>query len=754
MQKNRQIKHIGDIENQEDNACDIEKVYGHKLKEIYRELIRFRLAIEQSIDGMAITDLELKLIYLNTAFARMYGYSPEEMINMNIIDLQHKEQIDEYRRGMEQIKTKGQWIGEANHIKKDETSFPVYISITLLKEKEGKPIGILVICRDITERKKMENEKEKLLNAVEITKEAVSIKSPDLVIIYANNAMHELFGYKKDELIGKHVSCVNAEVTSDITVRQIVDTIKKQGYWEGEILNKRKDGTKFITYATTTAIKDKNGKIISFISTQHDITKHKKAEEALKESEARFRMIADYTHGWEMFRNVNGKIIYISPAFERITGYKIRDYILGKITYRDLFHPDDLQKVKKCFSKAMRKKTINDAEFRIIKKGGALVYVSVSYQPVITQSRKFVGVRISIKDITERKQTEEEINQTLESTRIMLENMPCGVVVVGKDKKIRQINKVAQKMMGLDSPKGIIGKICHKKICPAEKDKCPVLDLGQSVDFSEKILFGQDNKEIPILKSVHTVTLGDEEVLLEAFVDITERKRAEGAIKEQQMIFKRFSREILSIREAEKKKISTNLHDEVGSIGISLSTHLSIIKERIKDKNLKAALKGIRQAKNVLEGSIASFKNIVANLRPPDLDIIGLPDALKAHFSKITKHVKVKIDFRTDKNIKIVNDDTAIALYRVAQEALSNIVKHAKAKNVKVRLYSQENNLKFNVCDDGKGFDMERSLQTSEVLKMGILGMRERVESLGGVFIIESAPKRGTKISITVPSIE
>ncbi|UCC96143.1 MAG: hypothetical protein JSW40_05195, partial [Candidatus Omnitrophota bacterium] len=96
------------------------------------------------------------------------------------------------------------------------------------------------------------------------------------------------------------------------------------------------------------------------------------------------------------------------------------------------------------------------------------------------------------------------------------------------------------------------------------------------------------------------------------FVDITERKRAEEAIKEQRAIFKRFSREILSIREKEKKKLSTNLHDEVGSIGVSLSTHLSIIKEKIKDNNLKVALKSIRQAKNVLEGSIASFKNIVA----------------------------------------------------------------------------------------------------------------------------------------------
>jgi len=136
--------------------------------------------------------------------------------------------------------------------------------------------------RDITERKKADEDRERLFKAAEIAKEAMSVQAPDLATIYANDAMDELFGYEKGELIGKHVSILNADATSEATTREIVGVIERDGYWEGEVHNKRKDGSEFTTYATLTAIKDKAGKIINFISTQHDITERKRMEDALK----------------------------------------------------------------------------------------------------------------------------------------------------------------------------------------------------------------------------------------------------------------------------------------------------------------------------------------------------------------------------------------------------------------------------------------------------------------------------------------
>ncbi|MEA2033095.1 MAG: PAS domain S-box protein [Euryarchaeota archaeon] len=132
---------------------------GHEITERKRaekEIRKLRSAVEQSIDGIAVGDLELNLTYMNNAFARMHGYSPEEMIGMKVVDLHTEEQIDENERCINQIKAQGSWMGEIRRIRKDGTHFPTYMYVTLLKCDVGKPTGVLAVVRDITEHKQAE----------------------------------------------------------------------------------------------------------------------------------------------------------------------------------------------------------------------------------------------------------------------------------------------------------------------------------------------------------------------------------------------------------------------------------------------------------------------------------------------------------------------------------------------------------------------------------------------------------------------
>jgi len=127
-------------------------------KKAEEEIRKLSTAVEQSIDGIAIGDLEPKLIYVNDAFARIHGYAPEDMVGMPITNLHSKEQMDEYKKNLNQLKTQGSWEGEIGHIRKDGTAFPTYASFTLLKNSEGKPTRTLAIARDITESKRREEE--------------------------------------------------------------------------------------------------------------------------------------------------------------------------------------------------------------------------------------------------------------------------------------------------------------------------------------------------------------------------------------------------------------------------------------------------------------------------------------------------------------------------------------------------------------------------------------------------------------------
>lgn len=143
-----------------------------ELKRAEEQIRKLSFAVEQSIDGIAIGDLEPKLVYVNDAFARMHGYTPEEMIGMTATKLHNKSQMPEHKRHIKQLKIQGFWEGEISRIRKDGTAFLTYTSVTLLKNGEGKPTGTLVVVRDITESKRREEElntyRENMVQAEEL----------------------------------------------------------------------------------------------------------------------------------------------------------------------------------------------------------------------------------------------------------------------------------------------------------------------------------------------------------------------------------------------------------------------------------------------------------------------------------------------------------------------------------------------------------------------------------------------------------
>ncbi|MBW2121415.1 MAG: PAS domain S-box protein [Deltaproteobacteria bacterium] len=127
-----------------------------QLRQLEEKLAELDSAFSQSIDGIAIGDLEPRLKYVNKAFASMHGYSPDEMLGMRVADLHNEEQKEEFERGIQKIKTRGSWSGEIGHITKDVMAFPTYMSVTLLKDCEGKAKGILAVARDIGEQRRLE----------------------------------------------------------------------------------------------------------------------------------------------------------------------------------------------------------------------------------------------------------------------------------------------------------------------------------------------------------------------------------------------------------------------------------------------------------------------------------------------------------------------------------------------------------------------------------------------------------------------
>ena len=211
-----------------------------------------------------------------------------------------------------------------------------------------------------------------------------------------------------------------------------------------------------------------------------------------------------------------------------------------------------------------------------------------------------------------------------------------------------------------------------------------------------------------------------------------------------------FSHQILQAQEEERKRISRELHDEIAQTLVGISVHLKAMTPEVTGKN-QAFLKTLIDAKRLVEKSVDVVHRFARDLRPTLLDDLGLIPALHAYMKEFTTRTKVRIHFTAFAGVEQLGSTRRTVLYRVTQSALTNIAQHAQATQVKVSIHRIEDTVRMEIQDDGKAFDVERVLFAKRYKRLGLLGMRERVEMVGGSFSVESTPGKGTIIRAQIP---
>lgn len=206
---------------------------------------------------------------------------------------------------------------------------------------------------------------------------------------------------------------------------------------------------------------------------------------------------------------------------------------------------------------------------------------------------------------------------------------------------------------------------------------------------------------------------------------------------------------ILSARQAERKQVARELHDQIIQALIGLNYHLSDIRAR-PGPDINAQL---TQLQSELRGVVSHVRDICANLRPPPLDLVGLIASIRSWAHDLEQSSPFRIALRIDGDVQQhIHPETALCLLRVLQESLINAQKHAHARRVNVQLRIRPNDMVLTVRDDGAGFVVPDALeQEIERQHFGLVGMRERVELVGGRLRITSTPGRGTSIHAQVP---
>lgn len=235
--------------------------------------------------------------------------------------------------------------------------------------------------------------------------------------------------------------------------------------------------------------------------------------------------------------------------------------------------------------------------------------------------------------------------------------------------------------------------------------------------------------------------------------DISDWGEVHGKLLKDWSSPRTFSQILLAARETEKKAISKALHDEIGSIAVILPALLGIVKASVKKGDQKQALLDIAKLDEQIKESVERVKNIVVSLRPPSLENDGaLGGAVRDMLENISSfiHIPYTFDYKPLTGGGRVSDSVKIMLYRIVQEALNNIVKHANAKHIYVLLECKDGEVRLVVEDDGVGFKPSKQRSIRHV---GLLAMKDSVELLGGTITIKSAPGKGTRISVCCPSV-
>jgi PAS domain S-box-containing protein len=504
----------------------------------------------------------------------------------------------------------------------------------------------------------------------------------------------------------------------------------------------------------------------------------KQTAETLRQNEQKFRVVADFTHDWEYWREPGGVFQYISPSCEAITGYSQAEFEADATLIARIIHPADRERLTAHLVGADNVADRCEMRFRIIRKDGSERWLGHVCQPVFDAQGKALGRRASNRDITETVLGEYEIARSRRDLEHAQEVARIGNWLMDVKGDVLTWSEESYRIF--EVPPGQTMTYERFLACVHPDDRQYVDNNWQAAlrrkkhyDIEHRILINGNVKWVREKAELEFDENGSLRGGFGIVHDTTERKKAEQALQQlnaelegrveerthelaaahtkllEQLEFRvraeeslrSLSSRLLSIQEEERRAIARELHDQTGQ-------SLTVLKlmvgraDRIAPKDMKPILK---DAGGLIGDIIKQVRGLSLSLRPSVLDDLGLVPAMEWLFKQLQSQADLTVHFEYN-SFSAPSSDLSTAVYRIVQEASTNIMRHAGVKEAWVRLMSQESTLSLHIEDRGRGFDTAAASQST-----GLSAIRERAALLGGSCGIESSPGKGTIITINLP---
>ncbi len=480
-----------------------------------------------------------------------------------------------------------------------------------------------------------------------------------------------------------------------------------------------------------------------------EIDERKEIENILRESQQRYRSLFEGSRDAIFISDDKGRILDANDAAAQLTGYRKSELILKEI--HELGVDFDLPGYQAYFDRTMSGDNVS-IEASLKRKDGSLVFTEFSSKKVTLAG--IHCIHTAARDITARNEAEVALRRSEAKYRELVQNANSMIVRFDTQSRVTFFNEYAQEFFGYTEEE-ILGRKITETILPA------VDSDGRDISERLKNFFTKPeqyknialenvlrNGERVVVAWTNRPIRGAEGKIIEFLsvgVDMTERRRA------RQMI-QTLTHELIKAQETERHKIARDLHDHIAQDLSSLKIGMQTLFNGYlaDDESVKEQTNKLIQ---ILQRSISEVRNLAYDLRPPGLDQFGLVRTLYTYCEDFAQTNRLKIDFiAAGLDDLELEDDVQINLYRLIQEALYNIKKHANCKGVTIRLVASSPNLMLRIIDDGVGFDYPKwRTKSHKEKRMGLQSMLERVGLLNGTIDIRSQPLKGTALFITIP---
>ncbi|MDP3580651.1 MAG: PAS domain S-box protein, partial [Ignavibacteria bacterium] len=611
-----------------------------------------------------------------------------------------------------------------------------------------------------------------------------------------NEGAEIIEGYSPEEIIGKHFSIFYSEeeLNNDKPNKNLKSAAENGSYKE-EGWRIKKDGAPFWANVLITALQDENGKVYCFLKVTRDLTEKKRSEEEIRKSRDFYlKLLDDFpTPVWRS--GLDGKFNYFNKAWLHYTGRKIEDecgdgWILN-------LHPDEKENIVNLYYESFEQKKNFMLEHRLKDSHGEYKWMINFGMPYFDIENNFAGYLGSCYDIDDRKKYEETINTLLRIGEKLYSSLEINQIL---DSLVTESIQLASAEGGFACVKNedefVISRYYHqdhweyyeKKYQTEDKilkqfgsNREPILttnpanqgriaqDLVNRYTVKQAIstpLFGSNGEligffEIHNRKGSKGFTKDDINLLnavarnasisIAKSLNYEQLRKAETQLRNSESELRSLAAQIQYAREAERQHIAREVHDELGQLFTGINLNISLLTEMMEQNQqppVSEIIDELHSVQQFVNKGIQTVRDISGSLRSYVLDHLGLIPAVQEYCREIERMSNVTCKLKSEVETFNFSDEKNVALFRIIQEAMTNVLRHAEATVIDVTISQTEDSLEISISDNGKGMPESKEAISNS---MGILGMKERAIFLKGKLKIDSMKNEGTKIHLSIP---